>query len=157
MFVLLLFALLVAAAVHVARAGDRSVGRAGEIFLLWLLVGYCGFATLLVAVATLLAPAHVADVLGYAPGGPLQEFLGVAFLGMSLVSILALRWRGTYLIGPAVLWAVFFAGATAVHLRSPGSLGALSHADVVHVLASHALVAVLLVAALLASGLPRRR
>lgn len=153
MFGYLLVAVLVAASVHVTRTGERTRRRVGEIALLYLLVGYCGVPMLVVSVATLAMPDRVADMLGFPAGNPFQAFAGVSFLAMSLVSLLTLRYRRAFLIAPAVSWAVFFAGATFVHLRDFGARGELTHGGMLTIFASHGLISVLLVAALLASGL----
>lgn len=157
MFVYLLLAVLVGGALHIGLTQERTARRIGELGLLWVLVGYCGLPMLAVSLWTLSSPDRVADVLGFPPGNPFQEFLGVAYLGMSLLSVLALRYRGTYLIGPAVVWAVFFAGATFIHLKDYGSRGVVTHHDALFIFATHGLISVLLVAALLASGLFRVR
>lgn len=163
MFVLLLAALLVAAAIHIIRLDGRTPARIGELGLVYLLAGYCGVPMLAVSVATLAAPDQVAGHLGLEPGHPFQHFLGFAYLGMSVVATLALRYRGAFLIGPAVIWTVFFAGATYVHLKHSVGHGAMDHGAVVHIFATHGLIAVLLAVALWmsgvwrGSGIPRRR
>ncbi len=68
----------------------------------------------------------------------------------------ALRCGGAYLVGPAVTWSVFFAGATGVHLGMSGGAASMGHGDLLMILGAHALVSVLLVAGLWTSGLTRR-
>jgi hypothetical protein len=155
MFTLLLAALLVAVAIHIARSEERTPRRIGELGLLYLLAGYCGVPMVAVSLITLVSPDHVTDFLGFEPGHPFQDFLGFAYLGMSLVATLALRYRGVFLVGPAVAWIVFFGGATWVHLKHFDGHGAPSHADIVHIFASHGLIAVLLAVALFMSGVWR--
>lgn len=157
MFLFLLAAVLVAASVRIARMRDRSSRRVGEVGLLYVLVGYCGLPMLAVSVGILVWPDRVADILDFPAGNPFQEFLGYAYLGMSILSVLALRYRGTFLIGPALCWAVFFAGATFVHLKDYGERGVLTHHGALAIFASHGLISVLLIVALLASGLLRQR
>ena len=149
MFLILLVVVLVAAGIHVAWGGG-SRQRAGELLLLWVLVGYCGAPMIVVAVAGLARPDAMADILGFPPGNPFQTFLLVAYLGMSVLSVLALRYRGAYLIGPGVVWSVFFVGATWIHLHQPGHVG--GHGNVLMILATHLLISVLLVAGLVMSG-----
>ena len=149
-FVYLLALLLLAATVHAAVLPDRTTRRVAEIGLLYLLVGYCGVPMLAVSLWALISPDHAAAGFGFPAGGPLLAFFGWAYLGMSLLSLLALRYRGAFLVAPVVVWAVYFGGATAVHLgESPGRA--------LEVFASHGLIAVLLMAALLASGAWRAR
>lgn len=157
MFVYLLLFLLVATAVHVARSRDRTAAGAGRIALLYILVGYCGVPMALVSVATLVWPERVADVLGFPAGNPFQDFLGVAFLSMSLLSLLGLRYRRSFLIAPTVCWAVFFIGATVIHMRDFAARGTLTHGGMLAIFASHGLISLLLIGALLMSGLHRRR
>ena len=157
MFVALLVILLAAAAVHVTRLEERTLRRGGEIMLLYLLVGYCGIPMVFVSVATLVWPGHVAAHLGFPAGNPFEAFLGVAYLGMSLLSVLTLRYRGTFLIGPAIIWTVFFAGATGIHLRDFHHRGALTHGGALIIFTTHGLIAVLLAAALLMTGLLTKR
>jgi uncharacterized membrane protein len=157
MFVALLVVLLVAAAVHITQLKERTPRRGGEIMLLYLLVGYCGIPMLLVSVAMLVWPAHVAAHLGFPAGNPFQAFLAVAYLGMSLLSVLTLRYRGAFVIGPAIIWTVFFAGATVIHLRDFHHRGALTHGGVLVIFTTHGLIAVLLAGALLMSGLLTKR
>lgn len=157
MFFALLAVLLIAAAVHIARTRPRTRERAGEIVLLWVLIGYCGVPMLAVGAFTLLRPESVASMLGFPAGNPFQAFLGWSYLGMAMTATLALRYRGVYLIGPAILWSVFFAGATFIHLGEGRGGGGLSHSATLVILGSHALVTVLLLGGLVASGLLPRR
>lgn len=156
MFVLLLIALVIAAAVHAARLEKRTPERVGEIALVWLLAGYCGVALLAVAVGSLVFPDRAAEILGFPAGNPFQDFVGVALVGMSAIAILALWLRGRYLVGPALVWIVWWTGATWVHVKAAGGLGAIHLHDLLHVFLAHGLVALLLVAALVASGVARR-
>ncbi|MFQ5575318.1 MAG: DUF6790 family protein [Terriglobia bacterium] len=153
MFLYLLAAVLVAASIHVVRLDERTTQRIGEIALLYLLVGYCGVPMLAVSVVSLVSPEQAALHLGFPAGNPFQEFLGYALLGMALLSLLALRYRRTFLIAPAICWSVFFAGATFIHLKDYGERGALTHGNMIHIFASHGLISLLLVVALFSSGL----
>ena len=81
-----------------------------------------------------------AVTLGFPPDNPFQDFLGYAYLGMSVIALLALRYRGTYLVGPSLLWAIFFAGATLVHLGNSHSGGVLSHGSLLAIFLSHGLI-----------------
>lgn len=157
MFAYLIGAVLAAAAIHIARTGERTARRIGELVLLYVLVGYCGIPMVAVSVAALAVPDRVADVLGFAAGNPFQAFVGVAYLGMSIVAVLALRYRGAYLIAPAVCWSVFFAGATVIHIRHAAGSGGLTHGGMLGIFATHGLISVLLAGALVASGLARKR
>jgi len=151
-FALLLLVLLIAASIHVALMKDRTTPRAAEICLLYILVGYCGVPMLAVSLWALVSPESVAARFGFGPPGPILAFFSYAYLGMALLSLLTLRYRGSFLIGPAVVWAVYFGGATLVHFKESGERAAHSHGAVLATFATHGLITVLLVVGLLASG-----
>lgn len=149
-FVYLLVLLLVAATVHAALLPERTLARVAEIVLLYLLVGYCGVPMLAVSIWVLVSPERAGSGFGFSAAGPLLDFFGWAYLGMSLISLLALRYRGTFLVAPVVTWAAYLGGATFVHLQA-------SRGGALEIFASHGLIAVLLVGALIASGAWRVR
>ena len=155
MFLILLVLTLTGAVVHSLRLENRTTARIGEVVLRWVLVGYCGLPMLVVAVGTLADPDRVASVLGFAAGNPFELFLGWAYLGMAVIAVLALRFGGAYLIGPALVWAVFFVGATGIH-RAQALSGGVSHGGLLSVFATHGLISVVLGGALVASGVWRR-
>jgi hypothetical protein len=156
-FMLLLVGVLLAAGIHAASLKQRSTPKTAELFLLYVLVGYCGVPMLIFSVWTLFDPDKVAMHFDFPPGNPFQAFAGVAFLAMSLISLLALRYRRTFLIAPAVCWIVFFAGATWIHLKDYQLKGALTHGGALHVFATHGLISVLLAGALVMSGVLKER
>jgi hypothetical protein len=156
MFFVLLIILLVAAAAHVALSKPRTFTRGARLFLLYLLVGYCGVPMVLVSLWCLARPGEAASVLGFPPGGPFQQFFAVAYLGMSIISLLAPFLRRSYVIGPAVCWAVFFAGATVIHFRDASAHGDLSHGNMWLIFATHGLISLLLIG-LIASGASREK
>ena len=157
MFILILILLAAAAAIHARFLPERTPNAVGELSLLYLLVGYCGFPTLIASVAALIWPDRAADMVGFPQGNPFQGFATYAFLAMSLMSILTLRYRGTALVGPAVCWAVLFAGATFVHIQASHAGGSMGHGGVLVIFATHGLISVLLLVALLASGLVKKK
>lgn len=152
MFVILLVLILVAACAHVAIMKSRSVQRVARVFLIYLLVGYCGIPMVLVALWCLMSPTSAASSLSFPPGGPFQQFFAVAYLGLAILSLLSPFFRQSYLIGPALGWAVFFTGATFIHVNDANAHGGMSHGGFVTVFLSHGLIALLLLIALAASG-----
>lgn len=157
MFLLLLLALLIAAGIHIWLTTDRTVARASEIVLLWVLVGYCGIPMVPIAIGSLVRPDVAAAHLGFPEGNPFQTFLSVAYLGISLVAVLSLRYRGTYLVAPALLWSVFFTGATFIHMHDYAAHDALSHHAALAIFGTHGLIAAILAVALVLSGVWRVR
>lgn len=153
MFLLILLAVLLAATIHVARMSGRGGGQAGELFLVYLLGGYCGLPMLILSVVGLASPEYAVELFGI-PGRNTQGAVALTFLAMSLIAVMALRYRGTYLIAPAVAWTVTLGGGTFFHLHDPG---ARTHLGALAVFATHGLIGLLLLAALLWSGLLKER
>jgi hypothetical protein len=156
-FQLLLLAVVLAAAVQFVRSTPRNRERAGTLLLLWVLVGYCGLPMIAVAVVNLARPDVTAGLLGFATGSPFQSFFGWAYLGMATAATLSALYRGTFLIGPAVLWAIFFAGATWIHLSDMAGGGEVTHGGAIAIFTAHGLVSLILVGGLVASGVLRAR
>jgi hypothetical protein len=151
MFLILLLLLAVAAAAHTVVGKERTLTRGARLFLIYLLVGYCGIPMVLVGIWCIARPGEAAASFGFPPGGEFQTFFAVAYLGMSIISLLAPFLRRSYLVGPAVCWAVFFAGATAIHFGHENVHGGLTHGSMLAIFATHGLISVLLLASLLAS------
>ena len=156
MFHFLLFVVIGAAAIHVLASSSRDRQRVGELLLLYVLVGYCGGPGLILTGVNLMFPAEVATALGFPVGNPFQQFVGAAYLGMSIVALLALRYRGDYLVAPTLVWATFFGYATFIHSFDFAAEGRLSHGMMLVIFVSHGLVSVVLLAALWMSGAGRR-
>ncbi|MEX2610799.1 MAG: DUF6790 family protein [Gemmatimonadota bacterium] len=151
MFLIILAVVLAGAAAHVAlRGGPRTRERVGVLVLLWTLVGYCGIPMLVVAGMLLVHPHETAEAFGFPPDNPIAVFFGWAYLGMALSAVLSPRYRGPYLVAPTVTWAVFFLGATFIHLGEGHGGG--THAGALAIVATHGLISLILVAALVASG-----
>jgi hypothetical protein len=160
-FFVLLVALVIAALVHAfVRAdppegrgtGRPERGRVGRLLLAYVLVGYCGLPMIAVALAAMIDPEWTIRVLQL-PAYELEGFFGWAYLGMAVIATMCLRYRGVFMVAPATCWAIYFAGATLVHLHQPGAGHGSGHAYVVAVLATHLSVSVVLAAGLVLSGL----
>jgi hypothetical protein len=154
-FHLILFGVLVAAGIHIARLSARSTQRIGETILIWVLVGYCGIPMIGLMGFGLMHPGELAELTGFPAGSPFQTFTTWALLGMGIAAALGLRYRGAYLIGPALTWAVFFIGATAIHLKQFSAARALTHSSLLVILVTHGLISVILLGSLWASGVWR--
>jgi len=127
--------------------------------LVYTLVGYFGLLMLAMAVFGLAAPEHFAASHGWrvSADNPFQQFSGIAFGGMAIIAILAIRLRGLYLVAPAVCWSIFFLGATYVHIADFAARGRRSTFHMIlHVFGSHGLMSVVLIALLVAYMSPAR-
>ena len=150
-----LFLVLVGAAIHVARLSTRTRQSVGETVLLWVLVGYCGLPMIGFMAFGLMRPEDLAGLTGFEAGSPFQTFTVWALLGMGVAATLGFWHRGSYLIGPALAWSVFFFGATSIHLEQFSAAGHLTHSQMLLIFATHGLISVILLAALWSSGLLR--
>jgi hypothetical protein len=146
MFVLLLVVLVCAGIAHARLTRSTGAPRTAEWVLIYLLVGYCGIAQLLVGGAAFGSPEIMRHLARVSDVGELMPWFASMYVGAAIVALLAVRMRGDYLIAPVILWSVFFAGATWAHLhtetvhgRQPGLHGT------VWILAGHGLVSVVLV------------
>lgn len=151
-FHLVLALVLIGATVQIVRASTRSSHRIGETILVWVLVGYCGIPMIGFMAFGLMHPGAMAGITGFEPGSPFQTFITWALLGMGVAATAALRFRGTYLIGPALAWAIFFIGATSIHLGQYDADGTLTHGSLLMIFVTHGLISVLLLGSLWASG-----
>lgn len=149
MFLAILVVVLLAAAIHIARLPERGSGQGGRIALVYVLVGFCGVPMLILSLLGLAAPERAVELFGV-PGRNVQGGVALVFLAISVTAVMALRYRGAYLIGPTVAWAVVLGGGTFFHLHD-GS--AATHGGALTIFATHGLVALLLLAALIWSGL----
>jgi hypothetical protein len=149
MFLYLLLLLLVGFGVHLIRETDRSRQRGAELLLRWVLVGYCGLPMVIVSVWLLVDPAPVLARFGFEAAGPLVAFFGWAYLGMALAGVAAAFGAPASLLGPAIVWSVFFLGATGIHLHAGHGGG---HGSMVHILGSHLFISALLWTGLAAGG-----
>lgn len=154
-FHLFLALVVVGAAVQIARMSARSSDRIGEAILVWVLVGYCGIPMIGFMAYGLMHPVEMAHLTGFEEGSPFQIFITWALLGMGVAATAAFRYRGTYLVGPALAWAIFFIGATSIHFGQYGADGTLTHGTMLMIFATHGLISVLLVGSLWASGVWR--
>lgn len=151
-FHLILLLVLVGAAVHVLRLPDRRPSNVGETVVVWVLVGYCGIPMIGFMLFGLVHPSEVAGMVGFEPGSPFQIFTTWALLGMGAAATLAVRYRGAYLVGPSLAWAIFFVGATMIHLHQYDAAGHLDASLGLLVFATHGLISLLLLGGLAASG-----
>lgn len=159
MFVLMLLLLVVAAIVHARRTGPAGSARIAECVLVYVLVGYCGLAQLVVGGATLLSDELVRHLARVSDVGEVLPWFASMYVGAALAAVLAVRLRGDYLIGPVLVWSAFFAGATWAHLHTEAvhGRGTGLHATL-WIFAAHGLVSAVLLSCLWLSrrGRPSR-
>ena len=117
LFVFVLLAVVVAATVH-ALVGSRpnAAGRSVvELFMVYLLAGYYGFAMLLAAFIHLTRPEAIADLKGWPVSRPVQTLYAFALFGLAASSILTIWFRGSYLLAPAISGSLLLLGGAYVH------------------------------------------
>lgn len=140
-FVVIFMATMVAALIHLLAipSPTRTRARVVEIFLLYFLSIQFGFGGVLLALPHIVVPDAIAEYIGWPPGNPFQVELGFASLGLALLGVLSIWFRGWFWLAPAVGYGVFLLGAAYVHLReiavsgnlSPGNAGAPLFFDIV--------------------------
>jgi hypothetical protein len=149
MFTLLLFSMIAAGMVHAHFAGVAAPARVAEYMLVYVLVGYCGIAQLAVGASAFVSPSFIAHLSRVGDVGELLPWMGSMYLGAAVAAVLAIRLRGDYLIGPVLVWAGFFAGATWAHLHTESVHGrdAGLHGGL-WIFSSHGLVSLVLLGSL---------
>ncbi len=112
----ILAALLIGATIHsvVASRAGRT-GRSVELFLVYLLAGYYGVAMALAGVVQLLNPEAIARLKGWPSSPPTQTLYAFALFGLAASAVLCMRWRGRYLVAPAISGSVLLLGGAYVH------------------------------------------
>ena len=112
----ILAGLLIGAAAHSAIASRGTRGRrTAELFLVYLLAGYYGFAMILAGVVQLLNPQAIARLKGWPASEPMQTLYAFALFGLAVSAILGIWWRGKYLLAPAISGSVLLFGGAYVH------------------------------------------
>lgn len=155
MFLLMAIGFAAAGVVH-GVAVHATLRQRVELVLVYLVAGYLGLIQAVVALFVLFVPERAAGMLGAEPGNPFQQFLGVAYLSLAVVAILAAFLRGAYLVAPVVGWSVYFFLATFAHLFQYHGAGDLSaHSSIVVVL-EHAVAPAAALALLLWLGQVQR-
>ena len=112
-------------------------------------VGYCGVPMVAIAVLGFVDADALLARFGLEAEGPIVIFFLSAYLGMALAAVTAARGPRSSLLAPALVWAVFFLGATSAHLGAGHGAG---HSALLHILVSHTLISVLLLGGLVAGG-----
>jgi uncharacterized protein DUF6790 len=117
LFLLFLVLILGAASLHVALRRPHSEARSVELFFLYLLVGYYGLLMLFAAAIHLTKPDALDAMKGWPSAGrPLHTLYAFALIGVAVASLLGLRLRGTYLLGPAIVGSLLSFGGAYVHI-----------------------------------------
>ena len=112
-----------AAIVHARLTPPITRERLAELCLVYLLAGICGILQIAFGFATLFAGDRVAAHMHVPPGNPGQVWMAFLIMGMGATGTLAIWLRGSYLIAPAISWAIFFAGATYAHVNADALAG----------------------------------
>ena len=127
-FVFILCTTLTGASVHLIRtpATERTPKRVVEILLLYFLCIQWGFGAILGALPHIIVPDTIAGYIGWTPGSPFQVELGFASLGLGVLGVLCIWFRGTFWLAPAIGRSIFLYGAAYVHISDIAAHGNLS-------------------------------
>ena len=148
---------LLATAVIVVGAGlhllldkrPRSAGRAIEIVLVWMLaIG--GAQELLSGLSHVLIPAQAAASIGWAPGSPFQYEVGIADLGLGVVGLMCIWYRGGFWLASGIALSIFSFGAGVGHVyqfvvnhdTAPNNAGVLMYFTLIWPIVTMGLLAV---------------
>jgi hypothetical protein len=109
-----------------------------EVALVWLLGAFFGLFTLLAGLQHVFNAEKIAKFIGWPTSG-FQHELGWAEVGLGIAGMLAVIFRGPYVIAPAVVGAVLYLGAALVHIQdmrktknfNPGNAGPVFYIDII--------------------------
>ncbi|MGV8942366.1 MAG: DUF6790 family protein [Lysobacter sp.] len=117
MWLALLALCFVAAAIHLYFGHARSRAAAAELFLVYLLAGYCGAVQIIRSIVVLVTGAPVMSHVQVTPGDPGVLWLAFFGLGCGAIGFLTIWKRGDFLLAPVVAWSIFWVGTTFAHTR----------------------------------------
>lgn len=146
MWFALLILSLVAAGIHLNSRPARPKAASAELVLVYLLAGYCGFAQILRSIAVLVRGQPLMGHVQFTPGDPAVMWLGFFGLGCGLIGALSIWRRGSFLLAPVLVWAIFWTGTTLAHIRLDNWNDVVeSWPTMLWTFATHGLIAVLLI------------
>jgi hypothetical protein len=127
----------------------RTFSRVVEILLVWLLV-IGGAQTLLAGLSHLLIPATAAASIGWAPGSPFQFEVGVGDVGLGVVGLMCIWYRGGFWLASGTAASIFSFGAGVGHVyqlvvnhdTAPNNAGFLMYFALIWPIVTMALLAV---------------
>jgi len=127
--------------VHLFRTRSKgfSRGRVVEVCLLNLLFVQWGIGGVWIAIPHIVVPDTVAGYIGWVAGSPFQLELGFASLGIAILGVLSMWFRGRFWVAPVVAQSTFLLGAAYVHIQdisvnanlAPGNAGPILFYDIV--------------------------
>lgn len=146
MWFALLVISLVAASIHLNSRPARPRAASAELVLVYLLAGYCGFAQILRSIAVLVRGQPLMGHVQFTPGDPAVMWLGFFGLGCGLIGALSIWKRGSFLLAPVLVWAIFWTGTTLAHMRLDDWNNVVeSWPEILWTFATHGLIAILLI------------
>jgi hypothetical protein len=108
---------LAGAAVQLARGRrPRTLGRASEGFLVWVLVVWAGIGGLLAFLSHTLLAEQTARAIGWPTGNPFQSEVAVANLTLGVLGILCYWIRGSFWLATVIATSVWLLGDAVVHI-----------------------------------------
>jgi hypothetical protein len=146
MWQLILFMLICAGALHARLARRGSLGGMAEMGLVYLLAGYCGVMMFAVGVVAVVNPDWVASNMAMVPkGNPVMIWAGFFFIGLAIISIMTIWWRGKFLVAPVLTWSIYWAGASYAHIVADNLRGLPMTANsLIETFIGHGLTAVII-------------
>ena len=145
----MLLAVFGVALIHGRVTKKLSGSKLIELFLVYLLVIYCGLMMGIGSIWDLFSSLNGTSIYPFPAGGPYQQFFGLSLLGMSLIAISTIWFRGKYLIAPTIGWSIFWFGATYIHLTTQDHH---TTSSTLGIIASHGLVGLILLGLLVSSA-----
>jgi hypothetical protein len=108
---------IVGAAVQLARSRQpRTLGRASEVFLVWLLVVWAGIGSVAAFLSHTLLANQTAMAIGWPTGNPFQTEVAVANLAVGVLGILCYWIRGNFWLATVIATSVWLLGDAVVHI-----------------------------------------
>jgi hypothetical protein len=140
--------LICAGALHARLAHRGSLGEMAEMSLVYLLAGYCGVMMFAVGVVAVVNPDWIATNMAMVPtGNPVMIWAGFFFIGLAIISIMTIWWRGKFLVAPVLTWSIYWAGASYAHIVADTLRGHKMTANsIIETFIGHGLTAVIILA-----------
>lgn len=116
MFPVIFFSIaIVLALIHIFRLKKRTNARIIELLLVYLVVFNYGIQAIFAATFQTLQPLQTAERIGFTPS-PFEFEVAMGNIGMGIAALMAMFWRGRYILGPVITCTIFIYGAAYGHV-----------------------------------------